>query len=266
MSWLQLSIYLAKGLVYFIFFLIGITCFSFLNVVIYRLPLKMKFTFGHSKCTSCGHQLAPKDLVPIASWVSLKGKCRYCGEKISARYTWVELLGGCSAVLCTAYFGINLQALTAFLVLAVLTVITFIDMDCMRIPFELNVVLFGLGILSIFTMNDVTIWERVIGMICVSVPLYLIIWIIPDGFGGGDIKLMFAAGFLLGWKATLVAFFIGLLLGGGYAIGSLAGRKKGKKEHFAFGPYLCIGIAIAMFVGNILVDWYVHFVKAVFYN
>lgn len=266
MDWLQLSIYAARGLIYFIFFLIGITCFSFLNVVIYRLPINMKFTIGHSKCTSCGHKLAPKDLVPIVSWISLKGKCRYCGEKISARYTWVELLGGALAVFCTAYCGINLRALTVFLVLAVLTVITFIDIDCMEIPFVLNVTLFILGVVSIFTMNDVTIIERVIGMLCVSVPLYLIILVIPDGFGGGDIKLMFAAGFLLGWKATLMAFFIGLLIGGGYAIVLLARRKKGKKEHFAFGPFLSVGIAISMFVGNYLVDWYINIVKAAFYN
>lgn len=111
-------------------------------------------------------------------------------------------------------------------------------------------------------MDGVTIVSRLIGMICISLPLYLIVLIIPEGFGGGDIKLMFAAGFLLGWKATVVGFFIGLILGGIYGVICLVRRSHGKNDHFAFGPFLSVGLAITLFCGNDLMNRYIDFLKA----
>ena len=110
MDWLGISIIAARVLIEVVFFAIGISVFSFLNVVIYRLPRHMQFTGGRSMCTSCKHELASKDLVPVISWISLKGKCRYCGAPISARYTIVELLGGVFAVLFTLLCGIRPMA------------------------------------------------------------------------------------------------------------------------------------------------------------
>lgn len=127
--WLDVSIIVAKTLIEIIFFAIGASIFSFLNVVIYRLPRGMQFSLGKSMCTTCKHELVRKDLIPIISWVSLRGKCRYCGAKISARYTIVEMLGGISAVLCTLFIGINLWALLAFLISGVVTVVLYILYD-----------------------------------------------------------------------------------------------------------------------------------------
>ncbi|MGN0395751.1 MAG: prepilin peptidase, partial [Coprococcus sp.] len=254
-----------KGLLYFIFFIIGVVVFSFANIVIYRLPEKRVFAKDKLKCMKCGHELSVKDMIPIISWISLKGKCRYCGEKISVRDMIVELFGGISAVGLTVYYGINLKALTIFLFFAVLTIITCIDMDTMEIPFVLNVIILILGVISIFTVGGATILERIIGMFCISLPLFLIVLVIPEGFGGGDIKLMFAAGLFLGWKATVIAFLIGLVLGGGYGVICLLKRKRGKKDHFAFGPFLSVGLAIAVFCGTQLMDMYLHFLKMAFY-
>jgi leader peptidase (prepilin peptidase)/N-methyltransferase len=89
----------------------------------------------------------------------------------------------------------------------------------------------------------------------VSVPLLLINLIARDAFGGGDIKLMAAAGFLLGWQGALLATCIGMLVGGAYAAWLIAIKKKGRKEHFPFGPALCMGIATALFFGTTLMDW-----------
>lgn len=124
MNWWNISIYIARFLIELIFFAIGASIFSFLNVIIYRLPRKKQFTLGKSMCTSCGHELSMKDMIPILSWVSLRGKCRYCGSKVSARYTIVEMLGGISAVMCTLLIGLNFWALLMFLVSGV--VITFV--------------------------------------------------------------------------------------------------------------------------------------------
>ena len=126
---LEIAIIFARTLIELIFFAIGASIFSFLNVVIYRLPRHIQFSLGKSMCTSCGHSLAPNDLIPIISWVSLKGKCRYCGEPISARYTIVESIGGVSAVICTLVLGINVWALVAFLISGAVTVAAYIAYD-----------------------------------------------------------------------------------------------------------------------------------------
>ena len=129
MFWLSFSIVLARTLIEIIFFAIGASIFSFLNVVIYRLPKHRGFAKGKSMCTTCGHELSYNDMIPIISWVSLKGKCRYCGAKVSARYTVVETLGGAAAVAATLLLGINWKALLAFIVSGIITVVVFILVD-----------------------------------------------------------------------------------------------------------------------------------------
>ena len=117
MDMLTISIIGAKIIIEMIMFAIGASVFSFLNVIIYRLPK---------------HQLSFRDMIPIISWVSLKGRCRYCKAKISFRYTFIECLGGISAVIATLYAGIKLKALGIFLITAVLTVVIFITVDKLR--------------------------------------------------------------------------------------------------------------------------------------
>lgn len=251
-------------LLYIVFFVFGVIVFSFVNNVIYRLPDKKVFSKKKSTCMSCEHELSFKDIIPVISWIALKGKCRYCGKKISARYLIVELLGGILAVALPMYYGINLKALTVFLFFALLTIITCIDMDTMEIPFILNICILVLGVISIWTIGEVSLLDRIIGLFSISLPLFLIVLIIPEGFGGGDIKMMFAAGFLLGWKANVIAFLIGLLLGGIYGVVCLARRKHGKKDHFAFGPFLSIGLAISVFCGTGLMDMYINYLKLAF--
>ena len=132
MDWLTISIILARTVIEIVFFAIGASIFSFLNVIIYRLPRHVQITLGHSKCTTCGHELTMRDMIPILSWISLRGKCRYCGARVSVRYTIVEALGGVFAVLWTLLFGIKWLALLAFLASGVLTVVLYIVYDKIR--------------------------------------------------------------------------------------------------------------------------------------
>ena len=129
MFWLTVSIIAARVVIEAVFFAIGASIFSFLNVVIYRLPKRMGFVEGKSMCPSCKHTLEAKDLIPIISWISLKGRCRYCGCRISARYTVVEVLGGVTAVAATLLLGIKWHALAAFLIVGTLTVAACIIYD-----------------------------------------------------------------------------------------------------------------------------------------
>lgn len=122
MDWLEASIIASRVVIEIIFFAMGACIYSFLNVVVYRLPRHMQFMEGKSMCPTCKHELAAKDLIPIFSWISLKGKCRYCGAPISVRYTVVEAVGGVLAVVCTLLFGVKPMAAVKFLVSCVVTV------------------------------------------------------------------------------------------------------------------------------------------------
>ena len=244
-------------ILYVFLFLFGLCIGSFLNVLIYRIPRKLDFVRGRSFCPACGHTLAPADLIPVFSWLFLKGKCRYCGARISPRYCIVELTGGALAVCCALRFGLSYAALTAFAVCCILLTIALIDADTQEIPDGLVIALGVVAIASIFSTPETTLVSRLIGLTCVSVPMLLIDLVIPTSFGGGDIKLMTAAGFLLGWKMTLCAMFIALVTGGCYGIRLLALKKKGRKDHFAFGPFLAFGTASALFFGNALLTWYI---------
>lgn len=250
---------MVTGLITFIYilvFLMGAAIFSFLNVVIYRVPKKMDFVRGRSACPDCGHQLGALDMIPVFGWIFLGGKCRYCKEKISPRYTLVELLGGILAVGSAAIYGWSLQAVVVFAFFAVLTVVTFVDIDTMEIPNGFVIAALLIGVVSIFAFSEISLLERAIGIISVSVPLLLITMAIPGAFGGGDIKLMAACGVFLGWKLSLIALFLAILTGGIYGMILLAGRKKGRKDHFAFGPFLCIGMTVSFLVGEQLLSWY----------
>ncbi len=217
-------------------FCVGTVFFSYLNEVVVQLPE--------------GKVSAKKLVWPFA-------------KKQSTRGVVIALMGGVFAVVLTGQYDLSLAALTMFLLFGVLTVITFIDWDTQEIPPVLNIAILVLGVISIFTMGGPSILERVIGLFCISLPLYLIILVVPDGFGGGDIKMMFAAGFFLGWKATLFAFFVGVILGGIFGAYMLIVRKSGGKEHFAFGPFLAIGIAVAAYanIGTNVLNMYLETLK-----
>ena len=264
-------------ILYILVFAIGAVIGSFLNVLIYRLPRKLNFVTGFSRCPHCEHRLYPKDLVPIFSYLALGGKCRYCGESISPRYMLVELAAGLLAALSWAAFfppkaflagslapGATDSVLAAnaflyFAVLACLLAIAYIDKDTMEIPDSLNIAIAVCGVLAIFIGPDIGLKSHLIGLAAAAVPLFIIAFLIEGAFGFGDVKLMAAAGLFLGWQNCLVALFIGIVIGGVYGSVLLITKKKGRKDHFAFGPSLCIGIAAAMFFGGDITGWYLTF-------
>ena len=140
--------------------------------------------------------------------------------------------------------------------LSLLAMIAYNDWKTMKIPNKLIIITGGVGLASTPFFTEISLMERGIGVLCISILLLIITCIVPGSFGGGDIKLMFGAGFFLGAKLTVVAAFIGILLGGGFGALLLAQKKANRKSQFAFGPFLCIGIAIAMFFGETIADWY----------
>jgi len=139
-----------------------------------------------------------------------------------------------------------------------LFVIAMVDWKTMEIPDELNGMLGILSGISLWFMPEVSIPDRIIGAICVSVPMYLLCVLIPDAFGGGDIKLVFVMGFFLGWKKVLAGMFLAIMIGGMQALYLLIRKnvKAGENAHMAFGPALCVGMIISMFWGDRLIFGY----------
>ena len=178
-------------------------------------------------------------------------------EGVHKRYIANAMLGGILASFTTwNYINIS-TVLTILLFLALLSIISSVDIATMEIPNTFVIAALVLGIISIFTLPGTSLPSRILGMFVVSVPLLLITLLIPGAFGGGDIKLMAACGLFLGTKLTLLSFAFAVLTGGLYGIWLLVMKKKSGKEHFAFGPFLCLGMAAALFIGDKVWHWYV---------
>lgn len=235
-------------------FVFGCMIGSFLNVVVYRVPIGISVVKGRSFCPNCGKPIAFYDNIPLLSYLWLRGKCRKCGAKIAPRYFFTELCGGLLALLMAWHYDFGLQAVVGFVAASILLAITLIDFDTMTIPNGLVIALIVPAAASCFVFLEPSLISRVIGVFVISVPMLILSLVIPGGFGGGDVKLMAVAGFLLGWPCTLLATFIGLVLGG--IVGVVKLLKKSEEKHMAFGPYLSIGILVALLYGGAILEWY----------
>lgn len=236
------------------YFLYGIVIGSFLNVCIYRLPMKLSVAKGRSFCPSCNHTLKAIDLIPIASYLFLGRKCRYCKGKISARYCFVELLTGILFVAVYLKMAATWLSVIYCLAACVLVTLSFIDIDTKEIPDRMHIFILALCIPTIIIENNLA--SHLIGLVAVSVPM-LIIAYFTGGFGGGDIKLMAVAGLLIGVYPVVFAFFAGAFFGALYGIYLLIAKKADRKAAFSFGPFLSVGIFVAMLYANDVISWYI---------
>lgn len=268
-------------IVFYIFlFLYGIIIGSFLNVCILRVPLKETIVLKRSHCMKCGHQLAWYDLFPLFSYIFLSGKCRYCKAKISKQYPIIELINGVFAVLCFLIEGFLVNdidksmdnimivywfftMLLSAILCSVLLVISVIDWRTFEIPLGANIIILILGILHLIANivvygSDGNWADLVAGFFIVSIPFTAIYYFSKGkAIGGGDVKLMAAAGLFLGWKLCLVAFFTGCLYGSIIHIARM--KISGEGKQLAMGPYLAAGIITSLWFGRHIVEWYAGF-------
>lgn len=243
--------------VYITIFLFGIVIGSFCNVCIYRIPKKETVVTTPSHCMNCGYQLKWYDLIPILSWVLLGGKCRTCGQKISVQYPLIETLNGVLYVLIFVVNDFNLiYSILCCLLTSALVVLSVIDARTFEIPLGINIFILVMGALRVAT--DLDHWhDYVIGFVVVSGILQMILWITKGrAIGGGDVKLMAAAGLFLGWKCILLAFVLGCVLGA--ILHVIRMEFFGADRRLAFGPYLSLGIFLSMLWGEQMINWYIH--------
>ena len=262
---------------------LGLLVGSFLNVVIHRLPKMLErgwaqqcaelrgedaapapaynLVVPRSACPSCGHRIGALENVPVLSWLALRGRCRGCGTRISARYPAIELLAGILAALAIWRFGPTWQGLAACVLLWTLVALTFIDADTQLLPDDITLPLLWAGLAANLAGLFVPLAEAVIGAIAGYLSLWTVYWAFrlirgKEGMGYGDFKLLAALGAWLGWKVlpgiVLLSSAVGALVG----IGLIVLRRHDRAAPLPYGPYLAVAGAIALFAGPALVRLY----------
>lgn len=240
-------------------FVFGLIIGSFLNVCIYRIPKKESIVMDSSHCPFCNSRIKHFDLIPVFSYLILGGKCRNCRTKISVRYPVVELLNAILYMVCFWHYGWVYHIIPKCILCSVLIVISFIDFDTKEIPNGSVLIILICGMINIWLDPGLTWINGLIGFFAASLPMFLIALISGGGMGGGDIKLMAAAGLFLGWSNILTAFFIACLVAGFTGLVLILTKKKGRKDKIPFGPFLAFGILLTMFYGNEMITRYLQF-------
>ena len=235
-------------------FLLGLCVGSFCNVLILRIPKGEEFVKTSSHCMTCGHDLSWYELIPVVSWLAQGGKCRSCGTKLSPQYPIVEALNGLMWLLTGLRFqGDWLLVLLYCILFSMLLTLSVIDWRTFTIPNGINLVILILGIVRV--LMDRQNWlGYVIGMVAVGGTFLLLNLLTRgQGLGMGDVKLVGAAGLLLGLPKMVLAIIIGSLSG---AIIHSVRMKHGADRRLAFGPYLAAGIWLSTLVGGPLIKAY----------
>ena len=268
---------------------VGLCIGSFLNVVIHRVPKMLERGWAEqcaelrgeelppaqstynlivprSQCPSCGHSITALENVPIASWLVLGGKCSACGKPISPRYPFVEALGGLLAAAAIWRFGAppgTWQGVAACVLLWTLIALTFIDFDTQLLPDGLTLPLVWAGLIANMFELFVPLRTAVIGAIAGYLALWSVYWLFKlirgkEGMGYGDFKLLAALGAWMGWQMLPLIVLLASVVGAVIGIGLIVFKGRDHSVPLAFGPYLAIAGAIALFFGSRLIKIYFY--------
>lgn len=254
----------APGLpIEFIALLFGLCIGSFLNVVIYRLPLGQSLVSPGSRCPKCGYELRWYDNVPVLSWAFLFGKCRQCRTPISAQYPIVELVTALLFVLVAWLTPVGPLLISRLILVAILVALFGIDLEHQILPNSITLpgILVGLMFSTIAPPG----WkDALLGALLGAAVLYGIAAAYyavrrEEGMGMGDVKMLAMVGAFLGWKAVLVTLVLSSFSGAVIGVALIAVQRGGMKLALPFGTFLAVGALAAMLVGDPLITWYAGF-------
>src|SRR4051794_4827816 len=243
---------------------LGLLIGSFLNVVIWRVPRGESVVRPPSHCPGCDAPIAPRDNVPVVSWLLLRGRCRHCGEPIAWRYPFIELLTAAVFAVLAAKLGPP-AARAAFLYLGAIGVaLAAIDMDCHRLPDVLTLPSYPvvLALLALAAGVDGHAWpfERALISMGALFGFYALVWLVyPAGMGLGDVKLSGVLGLALGylgWAELVVGAFAAFVVGSVVSVAVVLVAGGGRKAKVRFGPFMLVGALIGVLAGHAVADWY----------
>jgi leader peptidase (prepilin peptidase)/N-methyltransferase len=240
-------------------FVLGSVVGSFLNVVILRLPRGMNFVSDRSECFTCHHKLNAADMIPLFSWIFLRGRCRYCKAKVSPRYIVGEAVTASLFLLCAFCSQTIWQFMFSAVLCAFLVVLSGTDIDTMEMPFPVLLAVVALGVVqfvSVFFAPGMfitaeTLWhEHLIGLLIGAVPFGVLA--VLGMQGSGDAWLMAGAGLILGF-GVIPALFVALICG---SVFGLIYKIVTKQSKMFFSPFLSVGIVFGCFWGDFFIDAY----------
>jgi len=243
---------------------IGLVVGSFLNVCIYRIPNGMSIVKPRSKCTNCDHQIKSWENIPVLSYLLLGGKCSNCKTKISIRYPLIELLTAAVYWLIFYRLGLTIDSLLLMILFSVVIVLTFIDIDFQILPNKLLIIA-AIPILIYILLNNL---DRIVYHFAGAIVLLLVFLLIGyigklvykvDSMGMGDVKYAAIIGLLLGLKLGILAFILSFFTAAIMVVVLTILKKVDRKQRLAFGPFLSIGLFIAFFWGQNIINWYLGF-------
>ncbi len=260
---------------------IGLLVGSFLNVVIHRLPKMMERDWAaqcaelrnepapeavrynlvvpRSACPSCGHLIGAIENIPVLSWLALRGKCRHCGTRISARYPVIELLTGLLSGYAAYRFGFGWAGLGALVFVWALVALAFIDLDTTFLPDAITLPLVWAGLLLNLRETFVPLPAAVIGAVAGYLCLWTVYWGFKlltgkEGMGYGDFKLLAAIGAFVGWKLLPIVILLSSVVGAVVGVGLIVLARHARGTPIPFGPYLAAAGILALFWGQSLTD------------
>ncbi len=241
-----------------IFLLLGLIVGSFINVLIVRIPRGESIIHPGSRCPECGHDLKAFELIPVLSFIMLRGKCRECGSSIPLRYPLVELTAGLM-FLGNWYLAAELVELISGMVLITLLLpLSVIDLREQILPDKLNLAGMAAGLALSFFRADFTPLASISGILAGGGFLFALAFISRGGIGGGDIKLMLFTGSFLGAPLALISIFLAAILGLIASLPSLFRGRLGLRSKLPFGPFLALAALILWYYGSELLSFYLQ--------
>ncbi len=242
---------------------IGACVGSFLNVVIYRLPLGKSIVSPPSACPHCGCRLKWYDNIPIFGWLMLAGKCRQCRMPVSIQYPLVELITALLFVLVVWLTPPGPLLVSRLLLVCILIVLFGIDLEHQILPNSITLPGIVAGVLlSVIAppgWRDALLGVLLGGGVLYGIAAAYYLWRREEGLGMGDVKMLAMIGAFLGWKAVLVTLVLSSFSGAIIGMALIAAQRGGMKLALPFGTFLSIGALVAMFVGEPLIAWYTGF-------
>jgi leader peptidase (prepilin peptidase)/N-methyltransferase len=246
-----------------IFALLGLAVGSFLNVCIDRLPQNKSIVFPPSHCEACQHKLAAKDLIPVFSYLRLRGRCRYCQASVPRRLFWVELATALIFALLYWHYGLSAELGVMIFYACLFMIIFVIDLEHGLI---LNKVVYPAMIVAFLVALYPWPWfTESIGMRvayaalggAIGFGIFLLIAIVSrGGMGWGDVKLAALIGLATGFPLVFVAIIMGAILGGIVAVALVIAKKRERRGTVPFGPFLAVATMITLLWGSNILNWY----------
>lgn len=238
--------------------ILGLLLGSFFNVCIYRIPRGESIVFPGSHCTNCNNKIKGYDLIPVISYIFLKGKCRYCGEKISLRYPAVELITAALFYFIYLKYGLTFFTIKYIVLASLLIVIGMIDLDTTDVYFSTTIIgiIFGVSFIIAGYFFNIDVKEFILGGIAAGGFIAVII-LITRGMGWGDAEICLICGLFLGFKLSIVMLFLSFIIGGTIGIGLILSKIKDRKDYIPFGPFIAISSLLTMFFGEYIVNYYI---------